>query len=63
MATGMLAHGGTAGAAFEAAFLLVPIALFALLSSAAKRRRDAEDAEDTGNTETAGDAETAGDVP
>jgi len=46
VAIAVLAHGGAAGAAFEAAFLLVPIAVFAVLSRVSKRRRDAEDADE-----------------
>lgn len=40
-----LAHGGTAGAFAEAAFIVVPIAVFALLSRISRRRREREDAE------------------
>jgi len=49
----MLAHGGAVGAAFEALFILVPIAVFAWLSRVSRRRREAEEAEGT-ETETAG---------
>ncbi len=41
----MLAHGGTAGAVAEVAFIVVPIVLFALLSKVSRRRREREDAE------------------
>ena len=41
----MLAHGGTAGAVAEVAFIVVPIALFALLSKVSRRRREREDAD------------------
>ena len=40
----ILAHGGAVGAAFEAAFLLIPIVLFAVLSRIARQRREAEEA-------------------
>lgn len=39
----MLAHGGAVGAAFEAAFLIIPIGVFAVLSRIARKR--AEEAE------------------
>jgi len=42
---GILAHGGAAGAAAEALFVLVPIGIFAVLSRISKRRRDQEVAE------------------
>lgn len=42
-APGMLAHGGSAGAVFEVGFILVPIAVFAILSRVSKRRRDQAD--------------------
>ncbi len=41
----MLAHGGTAGAAAaETLFVLIPIAVFALLSRRARIQREREDA-------------------
>ena len=40
----MLAHGGTAGAAAETLFVLVPIVVFALLSRRARIQREREDA-------------------
>ncbi len=42
---GMLAHGGAAGAVAEAAFILVPMAIFAFLSRMSRRRREREEAE------------------
>ena len=44
----MLAHGGAAGAAAEAAFILVPMAVFAWLARVSRRRREAEEAEAEG---------------
>lgn len=41
----MLAHGGTAGALAETAFVLVPIAVFAVLARMSRRRREREEAE------------------
>ncbi|HEV2759507.1 MAG TPA: hypothetical protein VGV86_08080 [Acidimicrobiales bacterium] len=41
----VLAHGGTAGAAVELLFVLVPVAVFALLARTSRRRREQEDAE------------------
>ncbi|HEX2118760.1 MAG TPA: hypothetical protein VHF91_06225 [Acidimicrobiales bacterium] len=41
----MLAHGGTAGAVAETAFVLVPIAVFAVLARVSRRRREREQAE------------------
>lgn len=35
----LLAHGGRAGAAFEAAFLAVPVLVFAVMALIARRRR------------------------
>ena len=40
----VLAHGGTAGAAVEMLFVLVPVAIFAVLSRASRRRREREEA-------------------
>jgi hypothetical protein len=42
--SGILAHGGTAGAAAETVFVLVPIAVFALLSRTSRLRREREEA-------------------
>jgi hypothetical protein len=42
---GILAHGGTAGAAAETVFVMVPIVIFALLSRTSRLRREREDAE------------------
>ena len=42
----VLAHGGAVGAAFEAAFFVIPIIVFAVLSRIARKRREAEEAED-----------------
>ncbi len=42
--SGILAHGGPAGAAGELAFVLIPIGVFALLSRASRLRREREDA-------------------
>ncbi|MDP8975235.1 MAG: hypothetical protein M3N28_02495 [Actinomycetota bacterium] len=36
----VLAHGGTAGLAFEAAFLAVPVVVFAILALISRRRSD-----------------------
>ena len=45
----MLAHGGTAGAVAEIAFIVVPIVLFAVLSKVSRRRRErAEDEAEAG---------------
>ena len=52
----MLAHGGTAGAIAEAAFVLIPMAVFAFLARASRKRREAEEAEE-------GDADTETTVP
>jgi hypothetical protein len=41
----MLAHGGTAGAAAEIAFIVVPIAVFSILSGVSRRRREREEAQ------------------
>ena len=41
----VLAHGGTAGAAAELLFVLVPVAIFALLARASRRRREQEEAD------------------
>jgi len=38
----MLAHGGAAGAAFEAAFLAVPVLVF-VMALIARRKRDTGD--------------------
>ena len=40
----VLAHGGTAGAAAELLFVLVPVAIFALLARTSRRRREQVDA-------------------
>ncbi|HUR23952.1 MAG TPA: hypothetical protein VMZ73_08800 [Acidimicrobiales bacterium] len=45
----ILAHGGAVGAAFEAAFLVIPIVVFAFLSRIARQRREAEEAEEAGD--------------
>jgi hypothetical protein len=39
----MLAHGGAAGAAFEAAFLAVPVLVFGVMALIARRKRDTGD--------------------
>lgn len=41
---GILAHGGAAGAVAEAAFILIPIGLFAWLTRVSRKRREAEEA-------------------
>jgi hypothetical protein len=46
----MLAHGGTAGAVAEAAFVLIPMAVFAFLARVSRKRREAEEA-DEGDTD------------
>ncbi len=43
--TVILAHGGTAGAVAEAAFLAVPVVVFLILSRWAKRKAAALEAE------------------
>jgi hypothetical protein len=48
----MLAHGGVAGAAAEAAFILVPMAVFAWLARVSRKRREAEEAADDGEADT-----------
>jgi len=40
----VLAHGGTAGAIAEGAFILIPIAVFAVLARISRKRREAEEA-------------------
>ena len=45
VSAGILAHGGTAGAAAELAFIVVPIVLFSVLSRVARRRREREEAQ------------------
>ena len=45
MATGILAHGGTAGALAEIAFIVVPLVVFAILARVSRRRREREEAE------------------
>ena len=51
----MLAHGGAAGAAAEAAFILVPMAVFAWLARVSRKRREAEEAEaDEGGADEGG---------
>lgn len=42
----VLAHGGTAGAVAEGAFILIPIVVFAVLARISRKRREAEEAED-----------------
>ncbi len=42
----VLAHGGTAGAIAEGAFILIPIVVFAMLARISRKRREAEEAED-----------------
>ena len=42
----LLAHGGTAGAVAEGAFILIPIVVFAVLARISRKRREAEEAED-----------------
>jgi large-conductance mechanosensitive channel len=41
----ILAHGGTAGAIGEVAFIVVPIVVFWVLSTVSRRRREREEAE------------------
>ena len=41
----VLAHGGTAGAIAESAFILVPMVVFSWLSRVSRRRREREEAE------------------
>lgn len=41
---GILAHGGAVGAVAEAAFILIPVGVFALLARVARKRREAEEA-------------------
>ena len=56
----VLAHGGTAGAVAESAFILVPMVVFSWLSRVSRRRREreeAEAAEATEATDTAVDGE------
>jgi hypothetical protein len=49
----VLAHGGAVGAAFEAAFLIIPIAVFAVLARIARKRAAAaEDADAEPEPET-----------
>jgi hypothetical protein len=48
----VLAHGGAVGAAFEAAFLIIPIAVFAVLARISRKRREAEEADDEPEPET-----------
>ena len=53
----MLAHGGTAGAALEVAFLLLPVALFALFSWRSSRRQSSEATPDERSHGAEGDVE------
>ena len=56
----VLAHGGTAGAIGEIAFVVVPIALFAVLARMSRRRREREEAaEAEAQTEAEPEAEEA----
>jgi hypothetical protein len=43
--SGLLAHGGAAGAASETVFVLVPIVVFALLGRSARLRRERDEEE------------------
>ncbi len=53
--TTILAHGGAAGAAAEAAFLAVPVVIFVILSRWAKRKaRALEDEGEVGADEGSG---------
>jgi flagellar biosynthesis/type III secretory pathway M-ring protein FliF/YscJ len=55
----VLAHGGAVGAAFEAAFLIIPIGVFAVLSRIARKRaEEAEAAEEADDAEGEPDSET-----
>ena len=40
----VFAHGGAVGAAFEAAFIVIPIVVFAVLARISRKRREAEEA-------------------
>ena len=40
----ILAHGGTAGAVAESAFIVIPIIVFAWLARVSRKRREAEEA-------------------
>lgn len=51
---GLLAHGGTAGAVAEVAFILVPVGIFWFLARWAKRRAAAEAANGAGGAGDAG---------
>lgn len=42
----LLAHGGTAGAIAEGAFILIPIVVFAVLARISRKRREAEEVQD-----------------
>ncbi len=42
----VLAHGGTAGLVFEAAFLVVPVVVFGVLAVISRRRSDNQDQEE-----------------
>ena len=44
----VLAHGGTAGAVAEIAFILVPVIIFFVLARVSKKRMESEDAEEEG---------------
>ncbi len=48
----VLAHGGSAGLVAEIAFVVVPVAVFALLSRISRRRRQREEAEAEDEAET-----------
>jgi hypothetical protein len=55
----VLAHGGAVGAAFEAAFLIIPIGVFAVLSRIARKRaEEAEAAEEADEADGEPDSET-----
>jgi flagellar biosynthesis/type III secretory pathway M-ring protein FliF/YscJ len=57
----ILAHGGTAGAVAETAFILVPLVVFSWLSRVSRRRREREEAEAAEAEEAAEAGEAAGD--
>jgi large-conductance mechanosensitive channel len=53
----VLAHGGAVGAAFESAFIIIPIVVFSILSRVSRKRREAEEAEAAAEAEGGEQAE------
>jgi flagellar biosynthesis/type III secretory pathway M-ring protein FliF/YscJ len=58
----MLAHGGTAGAVAEAAFILIPMVVFAWLARVSRKRREAAEAEEADQCGEAEEADQRGEA-